>query len=59
MGLGVTVMEWQRSLTPQAMIFHIYPEKPPCLHFLIVEQSDIMLDRAVMGLLMNLHYKIF
>lgn len=58
MCLGVTMMEWQHSLTPQAMVFHINPGKPRCLQFLIVVQSDIMLYRVVMGLLMNLHRKI-
>ncbi len=59
MCLGVTVMEWQYSLTPQAMVFHINPGKPRCLQFLIVEQPDIMLYRVVIGLLMNPHHKIF
>lgn len=59
MCLGVTVMEWQYSLTLHAMVFCINPRKPQCLQFLIVGQSDIMLYRVVIGLLMNLHRKIF
>lgn len=56
---GVTVMEWQYSLTPQAMVLRIRPAKPQRVQFLIVGRSDIMLYRVVMGLLMNLRRKIF
>lgn len=59
MCLGVTMMEWQYSLTPQAMAFHICAGKPQSLQFLIVGQPDIMLYRVEIGLLMNLLCKIF